>query len=368
MATEAMHTVISLHGIRTRGEWQKALSGALSASGFVYRPADFGFFSSLSLVNPMSREKKISWFLDLYTRELERTNGPISIVAHSFGSYLVAKVLEDYPEVRFERVIFCGSIVSVEFDWETIINRGQVGEVLNQYARRDSWVRVAQWVVDDAGPAGYKGFTARHPKLFQQLFKNFTHSQYFYDLNFTKNWVPFLQGKGAEESVSLKKVGRNWKFRLVAIGFLLLSVALAIVIGVHAIHDDEGPSEPPIAEPTPESRAQPITEQKAEQKGEPITESEAKPKIEPEAEKIDELDAQQETYPENSGKISVSEAEIEVHPQVIASVEVEGMASVKRKVVNSVNVEMLFQGTQQRVTKVASPGIGWNWDLSTPLF
>lgn len=37
--------IISLHGIRTRGEWQTEPASVISAEGWTYFPLDYGYFS-----------------------------------------------------------------------------------------------------------------------------------------------------------------------------------------------------------------------------------------------------------------------------------------------------------------------------------
>ena len=151
--------VFLLHGIKTRGKWEKDVSPLLSALGLVPVPLDFGYFGARHLVWPPSRKKKRQWLLNEYTRECDRLRcqSP-SIVAHSFGCYLVASLLKKYSQVRFDRIIFCGSIVHPGYPWASLAANGQVRSVLNQYGGEDFWAWVVQWGVEDAGPSGYSGF------------------------------------------------------------------------------------------------------------------------------------------------------------------------------------------------------------------
>ena len=49
----------------------------------------------------------------------------ISIIAHSFGTYVVTRTLERFAEVSFDRVILCGSIVRQNYPWTEIICRAR---------------------------------------------------------------------------------------------------------------------------------------------------------------------------------------------------------------------------------------------------
>ena len=226
--TEARRIVISLHGIRTRGEWQKeSLTRELGDAGFIHVPLDYGFFSSVRLVLPWSRRKQVDWFRDKYTQHAR--DGEVSIIAHSFGSYLVARAMQIYPEMVFDRIILCGSIVQRDYPWSKRIANGQCSGVLNDYGQVDIWARVAEYVVSDAGPSGVDGFTDEADgNVTQREHPEFRHSDYFFELNYRKNWIPFLQGKPPESLTRADRPYVNWKFRILV---LILVVVVLTAIG-----------------------------------------------------------------------------------------------------------------------------------------
>jgi hypothetical protein len=226
----ASRHVFLLHGIKTRGKWQKDVSPLLSAQGFIPIPLDFGHFGARQLVWPPARKKKRQWLLEEYEKECARLRceSP-SIVAHSFGCYLVASLLKKYSQVRFDRIIFCGSIVHPSYPWAEVAGRGQVKSVLNQYGGADFWAWVVQWTVEDAGPSGYSGFALPDARVQQQNNPEFEHSDYFYDLNYNVNWIPFLSGQPLPGLTSLKQAPVNWRFRFIlAVGLLLCLTALVL--------------------------------------------------------------------------------------------------------------------------------------------
>ncbi len=45
-----------------------------------------------------------------------------------------------------------------------------------------------------AGKAGLIGFTRSTMGVYQQSLPEFAHSDYFYKLNYERNWLPFLDG------------------------------------------------------------------------------------------------------------------------------------------------------------------------------
>jgi hypothetical protein len=108
----------------------------------------------------------------------------------------VARTIERFPEVTVDRLVLCGSIVRRDYPWTRVIHESkQVPEVLNDYGRMDLWAGIVRWFVADAGPSGTEGFIDNASGLvIQREHADFTHSDYFYDLNYDKTWIPFLNG------------------------------------------------------------------------------------------------------------------------------------------------------------------------------
>lgn len=223
--------VISLHGIRTRGKWQKDLTTELQRGGFGYEPLDFGFFRAIQLLWPGARQKRIAWFRDEYTRIVrENRDSSVSVIAHSFGTYLVARALDLFPEIVLDQVVLCGSIVRPDFEWSRLVAACQVRRVLNDYGRLDFWAGIVGWVVEDAGSSGTTGFKdVAGGAVIQREHAEFRHSDYFYKLNFEKNWVPFLRGETPSDLAASDRRPANWKFRTTLGAVTAILVVLAVL-------------------------------------------------------------------------------------------------------------------------------------------
>jgi len=231
-ASAEKRIVISLHGIRTRGNWQKQLASALSRADFIYEPLDYGFFRAIQLVLPFTRDSKTRWFLDEYWRVTAGSKDPPCVIAHSFGTYLVARTLLKYEEVKFDRIIFCGSIVDVAYPWSSIFKGHRVTRVLNDYGGKDFWAKSSEWFVNDAGPSGAKGFEDNaEGQVIKRYRPEFRHSDFFYRANYESTWIPFLQGRDPGLTESSARRPANWKFRTV-VSLLALFVVLLSVYGV----------------------------------------------------------------------------------------------------------------------------------------
>lgn len=219
--------VISIHGIRTTGRWQKELNDVLIGARFRHVPLDFGFFSALSLLMPWSRSSKVEWFHRTYSEKFASDERKPFIIAHSFGSYIVTRAMLKYDDICFERMILCGSIVSKSYPWSAVLlGRDQVNTVLNEAGGRDMWATVVEWVVPDAGSSGVSGFEDTADGRLVELFhERHEHSDYFYRQNYERRWLPFLQGRPVQAVVPAGNSGVNGKFILTAC--LLIAIAVA---------------------------------------------------------------------------------------------------------------------------------------------
>jgi pimeloyl-ACP methyl ester carboxylesterase len=192
--------ICSLHGIRTLGLWQKELADLVAVQRWQHRNArwSYGKFSSISFLRPDTREAKIDWLRETYSAEINDVQSGISeenlpsVVAHSYGTYILGYTLLRYDFVRFDKVILCGSILPRDFPWDVIIGRGQVQGVRNEYGVRDPWVKRVRGYVRDTGCSGALGFTCEHERLAQEDF-DYDHGEYFGRDHMNDRWIPFLK-------------------------------------------------------------------------------------------------------------------------------------------------------------------------------
>lgn len=221
--------VITIHGIRTTGDWQREFTDVLTQHGFRHVPLGFGFFKAVSLLIPWSRARKVEWFRRVYSDKFASADRLPSVVAHSFGSYIVTKAMLKYDDIRFDKVILCGSIVSRKYPWSTVLTqRNQASAVLNEAGGRDVWAGLVEWLVSDAGSSGVSGFEdTADGRLTQLIHERHEHSDYFYRQNFEKRWVPFLSGKAVQKVIPAGDDGVNWKFAFTATVVLALAITAA---------------------------------------------------------------------------------------------------------------------------------------------
>ena len=183
--------IISLHGIRTKGDWQEKLETILKPTDFIHKPFKFGYYDIFRFINPYSNRKMVEQFYTFYYEAIKETDDRPSIVAHSFGTFIAAHCLLKRPDIKFDKIVFCGSILSKNFDWSTLIARNQVNQVRNEYSRLDIWARFVKKFIKATGSSGYSGSSYRRPNFFEERF-DYDHSDYFSGNHMKEFWLPFL--------------------------------------------------------------------------------------------------------------------------------------------------------------------------------
>lgn len=188
---EQNHVVVLVHGIRTHAAWAEMVADVIShemhATVF---PIRYGFFDTLRFLFPLfTRASPIRKVL----RELRdlRTQLPsacISVIAHSFGTYAIYKLLNE-RDIKLSRVIFCGSVVPEHFrrtDFEA-----QLGPdpILNDCGSNDIWPILARSITWGYGATGTFGFGTYGVR---DQFNNFGHDDYLNRTYIRKYWIPFL--------------------------------------------------------------------------------------------------------------------------------------------------------------------------------
>jgi pimeloyl-ACP methyl ester carboxylesterase len=153
------------------------------------------------------RRKKIDQVLtQLKFARASNPNAKISILAHSFGTYIVAEIITSQPDIIVHRLVFCGSIVPFDHPFLHQIGHRITDCIVNDVGTRDVWPALANSVTTGYGDTGTYGFRS-HPKVRDRWFKGFKHSDFFLETDFCKeNWIPFFkQGENGLVSIDAKK-------------------------------------------------------------------------------------------------------------------------------------------------------------------
>jgi len=187
--------VISIHGIRTYAKWQKTLNNYLPSKHFTHYPFDYGYVDATYLFIPFLQKKVLIKFREFYLElkekyKLDEYNRP-SIIAHSFGTYIIGNILLKYNDMYFDKVILCGSILNHNFEWEHIIANNQIYRVLNEIGYEDYWIRMGT-KFSIVGNSGLIGFNINSNFILEKPYEKFQHSDFF-DKGHMSNWKIFLK-------------------------------------------------------------------------------------------------------------------------------------------------------------------------------
>ncbi|HYP32818.1 MAG TPA: alpha/beta hydrolase [Burkholderiaceae bacterium] len=192
--------VVTLHGIRTRGQWQKQITPYLARHGLIPYHLDYGFFGLLSFLVPWARASRVQWLRDELRDLMDRTGAKrVSLIAHSFGTWLALEVLEaENGNIRFDRVVLTGSIVRRDFPWgATLMRKRWIQALRNERATGDWVVRAAELfsrlagpVAARAGASGALGFNTACPGVHDRAVAG-GHSEVLNIANYDK-WARFI--------------------------------------------------------------------------------------------------------------------------------------------------------------------------------
>ena len=190
---------ISVHGIRTRGVWQKEFAAVMSGTPTKTESFDYGTYGLLRFLTPGVKDQKINEFYAWYSEKvqsnprvkLDRYDRRPSVVAHSLGSWIVAHAMLRFDDIRFDKIIMAGSILKTDFDWATLFARGQVSQVVNECGKRDPWPKFSSLFVAKTGTAGRDGFRWFESCVRDEPYE-FGHSDAVLRAHIQSHWVPIL--------------------------------------------------------------------------------------------------------------------------------------------------------------------------------
>lgn len=189
-STSQNQIVILIHGIRTNGAWQERVAQELSQmTNIKVFPVGYGYFDALRFWFPFYFRKKP---IERVLREIRGIvaldrNANIAVVAHSFGTYIVSRILAEQPDVIINRLLLCGSIIDDEYRWDLVPKVPP--SVLNDVGTEDFWpvaAKVSTWGFGSSGTFGFKTYSV------QDRFHKLGHSDFFSLNHIRQYWLPYI--------------------------------------------------------------------------------------------------------------------------------------------------------------------------------
>ena len=196
--------IITVHGIRTFGQWQERLEKLVKAKSPAVEFVNYkyGYFSVIGFIVPFFRWLVTRRFRNEFLRLCEGGRRPrIDLVGHSFGTHIIAWGLRGLAakcDVAIDTVILSGSVLRAGFPWRELIGK-RVKRVVNDCGTRDFVLLLSQFLILFTGMAGRTGFSGSTGEVFRNRYSVFGHSGYFLDQNhmpsdayMERHWVPLL--------------------------------------------------------------------------------------------------------------------------------------------------------------------------------
>ncbi|HEY6527127.1 MAG TPA: hypothetical protein VIZ65_00415 [Cellvibrionaceae bacterium] len=215
-ANERQKVVVLVHGIRTQGNWFDTLERRISSlDGVEVHHCKYGFFNSLKFIfsknwRKTAKEAVLVNF-NLAFNKPENRNKDFYLIAHSFGTYLSAEILKDNPHFQFDKIIFCGSVVSENYRWDTLKN-GPRYPVINECGTNDFYPILAKGLTWTFGASGTTGF-----HYAKNRYHDFQHSDFFADDFYEKFWIPFItEGEHVPSNHSADRPELAWRIQILS--------------------------------------------------------------------------------------------------------------------------------------------------------
>jgi pimeloyl-ACP methyl ester carboxylesterase len=233
--TKPAQVVLLIHGIRTHAWWQGEVKGLIEeATGATVIPLKYGRFDLLRFWCPFGicRQGPIDRLHKDLRDAIHQFGGrPISAIAHSYGTYALARILLEHDDIELNRVILCGSIIANSFPWARIANQIKAREmrtaVVNDCGTRDIWPVLAASTTWGYGSSGTHGFGSVQVT---DRIHAMPHSGYF-DRKFVKKfWLPFIaDGEIVASAVERAGTGTPGWFSLLELPYKWAVMVLAVL-------------------------------------------------------------------------------------------------------------------------------------------
>jgi len=198
------HFIFLLHGIRDSASWQGNVRNQLLQYtqeekikdpnlDVQITPMGYGIFDALRFLLPISliRNQPVAEVYEkLKAIRDQYPDATISVICHSFGTYIVGKIILMQFEVDFHKIILVGSVLSRKYPWYAL-SEDRVTAVLNEVGTRDIWPLMAKAFSWGYGIAGWLGF--QQPVRVIDRYWHANHSKLLASPDHAyKHWGPYL--------------------------------------------------------------------------------------------------------------------------------------------------------------------------------
>ena len=228
------HVIYLIHGIRDFGEWQSSIERALDGNGRKVVSVKFGRFPALYFLSPIPIHFRKLWRVqkELVAGPSQYTGARFSVIAHSFGTYLLTQIVKKNFALKFDRIIFCGGVVNADFNWDRVqhcvTSPPMATHILNECGDADPWPVMAETFSWRYGRTGTRGFGTI---FITDRFHPGSHSSFLNEEFARKYWLPFLENGTIVPTTTVagEKLPQSWR-AICAPPFIYVSRALCAAV------------------------------------------------------------------------------------------------------------------------------------------
>jgi hypothetical protein len=186
--------VVTVHGVRTTGKWQKELAPLLQEELILGFHVDYDY-SRPTLGARRVSERAANEFASK-CRDAATRVSKVHAIGHSFGTLVIGRTFDLQPEFKLQRLILSSSILTRRFDWSRIHKQRRVKKVLNEYCPQD---RVVPWSCAyralwlPTGRSGTMGFADTCDGAVKNVsYREVGHTRLPTTTHMLAAWIPFL--------------------------------------------------------------------------------------------------------------------------------------------------------------------------------
>lgn len=204
--------LISVHGIRTYGQWQAELANDIKkySRSFEHIEVKYGYFDILCFYFPSTRARKVKQLGERVSNLIKSHDGKrICLVGHSFGTIILKDAFDRLHDgIKVDNVILCGSPLNENTCIDNIISKSSL--TINECGLNDNVLLLSKYLVPQLGYAGRVGFYMENSSAFLNRYHVGGHSLYFektlsgHEFH-EENWTSIILGNSIPMRIDNRK-------------------------------------------------------------------------------------------------------------------------------------------------------------------
>ena len=186
--------VIFVHGILSPGFWMNTLRPLFLAEQMIVRPIGFHVLDIFRFLFGRRRQAIDRVKQQIQSAIAAHPDAELTIIAHSFGTYVVSRILDEDFGIKLTRLIMCGGIVPRDYRWDKVArfnsqNANANVDIVNEISGSDRWPIMARHSTYGYGDVGTIGCQDNNV---QDRRHYIPHRGYLTATFAQQYWIPFF--------------------------------------------------------------------------------------------------------------------------------------------------------------------------------